>query len=84
VGEHFFGLEVGGGRVAQHPLPEAAHSGLAGEALAIRRWIGVLEDAVVGHQRHHGVNIVAVQSIVEAVNSRDRGCGDLVHDSPPF
>jgi hypothetical protein len=46
-------------------VPEPAHVRLADEALAVGRREGVLKDAVVGHQQHHGVDVVTAESLVE-------------------
>ena len=41
--------------------------------LAVGWWGGVLEDDVVGHERHDAVDIVLVEDVVEALDDIERG-----------
>ena len=66
--DHLLGFEAGLRRAVEERLPETADVGLPNMSLAIRRREGVFEDAVVGHQRHHGVDVVAAERIVECVD----------------
>jgi hypothetical protein len=53
----------------------ALHGGLADVALAVRRGPRVLEDAVVGHGRHHAVDVVAGEGVEEAAGPRQGRSG---------
>src|SRR6266568_6224282 len=62
---HLLGLEAGIWGVVEESIPERPHRGLADHPLPVRNRQGVLEDAVVGHQRHHGVDVVPAEGLVE-------------------
>src|SRR6202165_6256060 len=47
-------------------IPEFAHVALTHVPLAVWRRQRVLEDAVVGHERHHGVDVVTAEGFVES------------------
>src|SRR5215213_4685879 len=47
--------------------------------LAVGRRRRVLEDDVVGHQLHHGVDVVPVEGVVEALDRGQRLGGRGVH-----
>src|SRR6266498_3116478 len=68
AGEDVLAVEasVWGGR--EEPFPEATNAVLACEALTVRGWVGVLEHAVVGHEGHDGVDVVAVEGLVESMD----------------
>src|SRR3989442_1460285 len=70
--DHLLGLETSVGPVVEEPFPERAHCRLADPPLPIRNRQRVLEDAVVGHQRHHGVDVVPAESLVKRVDSLGR------------
>ena len=71
-------VEVRGGRRGEELLPCRAHLVLTLVALTARGR-RVLEHAVVGHGRHHRVDIVAVERVVEAVDRGDGGVGRVGH-----
>ena len=66
--ECLFGCEerLGGG--GEQALPTRAHRRLTCESLAVRRRRRVLEDAVLGHQGHDGVDVVAIEGGIEALD----------------
>ena len=67
-----FTVEVRVGRRGEELLPRRADLRLTFVALAVRRR-RVLEHAVVGHRRHHRVDVVTVERLVEAID-RCRPC----------
>src|ERR1700694_5096902 len=76
---HLLGLECGARGVVEELVPESAHRARPDEPLTVRRRQRVLEDAVVGHERHHGVDVVTAESLVEG---GDRGFGRGAHAWP--
>src|SRR5437773_1613505 len=68
--DHLLGFEPCPRCIAEELIPEPAHRGLADMPLAVGSRQGVLEQAVVGHERHHAVDIVAVERLVEGVDGR--------------
>jgi hypothetical protein len=68
--DHLLGLEARVRRLGEERLPELAHRPLAHVPLTIGRRQRVLENAVVGHQRHHTVDVMAAECLVEGL---DRG-----------
>src|SRR3989440_6666948 len=63
-----FRLEARSGGAGEERLPEPAHRGLAHMPFAVGWRQRVLEQAVLGHQRHHGVDIVAPERLVESLD----------------
>src|SRR5205823_7369520 len=59
-------------RAGEERLPLRAHARRAFDALAVRRGTRVLEDAVLGHERHDPVHVVAIERVVEAVDDGER------------
>src|SRR5439155_20479584 len=72
-GEDLLRVEPGARSRFAEALPERPHRGGAHESLAVRRRLGVLEDAVGRHERHHAVHVVAVECFVEPVDGVERG-----------
>src|SRR2546428_6555507 len=64
-GEDLLRLEARAGCGLEEAPPEGSHRGGPLEALAVRRRQRVLEHAVCRHQRHHPVDVVAVEHRVE-------------------
>ena len=63
------GLKDGIGRRREETFPKAPYRHLPDVAFPIRRGEGVLEDAILGHQGHNGVYVVAVERRVELVDN---------------
>src|SRR2546429_9743617 len=80
--EYFLGVEVGLRRAGKELLPRRPDPLLPLDALAIRRRAGILEDAIVAHERHERVDVVAIEGVVEAVHDVDDAAG-LGHCSRP-
>src|SRR5437879_9012375 len=68
-------FETGIGGIVEESVPERAHCLLADHPLAVWRRQGVLENAVVGHQRHDGVDVVPAERLVEGID----GLGGAAH-----
>src|SRR5216683_2949809 len=72
-GEDLLRLEARAGCGLEEAPPEGSHRGGPLEALAVRRRQRVLEHAVCRHQRHHPVDVVAVEHVVEPTDDLERG-----------
>src|SRR5438132_4332748 len=73
AGDHkLLGLELRLRRASEKVVPELAHRSLADDLLSVGRGQRVLEDAVVGHQCHHGIEVVAAEGFVECVDRLGR------------
>src|SRR5918996_2701771 len=65
-GEGVLGREMRPRRSGEERLPEGADCRLPLMPLAVGWRRRVLEDDIVGHQRHHRIDVVPVEGIVEA------------------
>src|SRR5215213_10259562 len=79
AGESVLGRELRPWRSREERLPEGAHRRLPLMPLAVGWWRGVLEEDVVGHQRHHRVDVVPVEGVVEALDRGQRLGGRGIH-----
>src|SRR5450759_661651 len=67
---HLLGFESRARRVVEELVPELAYCFLTDVPLASRRRQRVLEDAVVGHERHHGIHVMPTECFVESGDGR--------------
>src|SRR6266545_2637428 len=72
-GEDLLRLEARAGCGLEEAPPEGSHRCGPLEALAVRRRQRVLEHTVGRHQRHHAVDVVAIELVVEPTNDLERG-----------
>src|SRR3954470_8021459 len=68
-------------RFGKKSLPERSYVRLAHEPFAVWNRRGVLENHVIRHQRHHGVNIMSVKRLIESHNDLF-GVVRLTHPAP--
>src|SRR5713101_5507712 len=66
--DHLLRLECRVRRVMEEAIPKLPHCLVTHDPLPVWRRQRVLEDAVVGHQRHHGVDVVPAERLVEGVD----------------
>ena len=63
--KHILGIEAGMRRAGKELFPIATNRSLTDESRAIRCRPGVLEHAIWRHMSHNGVDVMAIEGIVE-------------------
>src|SRR2546428_4183780 len=66
--EYLLGIEMGLSRAGKELLPERSHAILSLKALTVWLRPSILKSAVVTHQPHDRVDVMAVEGVVEALH----------------
>src|SRR2546426_10760837 len=66
--EYLLGIEMGLSRAGKELLPERSHAILSLKALTVWSRPSILKSAVVTHQPHDRVDVMAVEGVREAVH----------------
>src|ERR1051325_1600817 len=73
--KHLPGVEVGLRGAGKELLPEGPDATPPLKALTVRLRSSILEGAVVAHELHDGVDVMAVDCVVEALHHIDNATG---------
>ena len=75
LGEYIFGFEIRPGERTEKPLPTGSHLHLTLETRTVRNRSSTLENTVVGHGIHDGVNVMAIERFIECFHHGEgRSC----------
>src|ERR1051325_1444680 len=70
-GEYLLGVEMSVRRAGEELLPRGPDALLSLDALTVRHWARILEDAVIAHERHNDVDVMTIEGLVESLHHLD-------------